>query len=465
MTTLRLHVPGLHKANADLFEEAALAVPGVRGVDSWTDRAEILIEDGVGDSALLSALAEAGFRATAIGMRQTTEPPIDMSCSSCEVAKERPSALRLLGLFGAVWLLGTLGKRIGLFDSGYQIGGSSHFFSALAVGVVAGSSSCMAVSGGLMLSTLPKLRSSAAATSGWLARLQPSLLFVGGRISAYAILGGVIGVLGTALTLSPAATAAVTVFAALVMLVMGLDMLGLAPRRLLSLLPRMPKRLAHRIMDADGRAHRAMPAILGAATFFIPCGFTQAFQIYALTTGDFLAGASVLGGFALGTAPALLAVGWASSSLTGRVGKLFMQFSGALVIVLGLANVQNGMTIAGYPLALPDWPLKAQASVAAVDPNVRLVGSTQVIKMKISGQEPFYSPSDRFTVKAGQPVRMEIEGIGAGCRTVFQIPKFGVKVALVNPVNVVEFTPDKPGDAVFSCSMGMFRGSLNVVRS
>ena len=216
-------------------------------------------------------------------------------------------------------------------------------------------------------------------------------------------------------------------------------------------------------MNADGMADASMPALLGAATFFIPCGFTQAFQIYALTTGSFAAGAAVLGGFAIGTVPALLALGWAST-LKGSLGRFFFQFSGALVITLGLFSIQNGLTIAGHPLKFPGWSLQAAGPVAA-DPNVTLAGNTQVIKMKISSQEPFYSPSDHFTVRAGVPVRIEIEGVGSGCRSIFQIPKFGAQVALVDPVNVLQFTPDKPGEAVFSCSMGMYRGTLNVIRS
>ena len=58
-----------------------------------------------------------------------------------------------------------------------------------------------------------------------------------------------------------------------------------------------------------------------------------------------------------------------------------------------------------------------------------------------------------------------INGIGMGCRSMFQIPKFGVSVALNKPVNVIEFTPTSDGDATFSCSMGMYRGSITVVKA
>ena len=124
--------------------------------------------------------------------------------------------------------------------------------------------------------------------------------------------------------------------------------------------------------------------MFGGATFFFPCGFTQALQVYALTTGSFFGSAAILAGFAIGTAPALLALGWASSSLKGKFGKLFFQFSGALVIVLGLWNMQNGLTLAGYPISLPQFKLESAVSAETdtkqdtdkTDPNVKLEGET-----------------------------------------------------------------------------------------
>jgi sulfite exporter TauE/SafE len=321
----------------------------------------------------------------------------------------------------------------------------------------------MDVSGGLLLSSAAIFRR-AYGNGSAADRMKPVFLFTAGRIVSYGLLGGTIGALGSALIPSPLATGIITIVAAVFMLIIGLDMLGLAPRWLLGLLPRMPKVLGHRIMDASGGSGWLMPFVLGAATFFVPCGFTQSFQIYALSSGSFADGAAALAGFAIGTSPALLAIGLASNALKGTAGRFFFQVSGAIVVVLGIWNVQNGLTVAGYPLTPRSLTAGMTASdgLAADDRNVAFDGKIQTIRMKL-GADPFYLPSDEYTVRAGYPVRMEIEGIGTGCRTIFQIPKFGVSVALSQPLNVVEFTPDKAGDATFSCSMGMFRGTLHVV--
>lgn len=381
--------------------------------------------------------------------------------------REKPSFGRMVGLFTLVFVLGWLFSKLGLFNGdGFAVSNEKSFAGALLLGLVAGSSACLAVAGGLMLSAMARFRERHGGDAALAGRMRPVFMFVTGRVLSYGVLGGAIGAIGQSLAPSPFVTGALIVLAAAYMVTMGLDMLGVAPAWLKGLMPRMPKFLSHRILDAEGKEHPVMPFALGAGTFFLPCGFTQALQLYVLTTGSFAAGASILGGYALGTAPALLALGWASNGIRGRAGKFFFQFSGALVVVLGLSNVQNGFTVAGYSLAWPSFSLSAtQAQTSAPvadDPNVVFDGKTQIIKMKL-GADPFYSPSDEYTVRAGVPVRMEIAGIGTGCRSIFQIPKFGVSVALNKTMNVVEFTPDKTGKATFSCSMGMFGGTLHVV--
>ncbi len=384
-----------------------------------------------------------------------------VSLNGVSTKKSKPTFLRLVGLFALVFLLGELLSKVGLFKSSMTIGSNMSFGAIFVVGLVAASSSCIAIVGGLLLSSAAKFNERYVSAAP-MARMRPVLLFVLGRIIGYTLLGGLLGVVGKALAPSPLVTAVIAILAALYMLVMGLDMLGIAPVWLKRLTPRMPKALSHQVMDAEGKEHPLAPLLLGAATFFLPCGFTQAFQLYALTTGSFITGALTLLAFALGTAPALLALGWASSSLKGKAGKFFFQFSGALVVVLGLWNIQNGLTIAGYPLSLPTISFSAPSTVAlASDPNVTLQGNTQVMKMAIDGG---YQPS-QFTIKAGLPTRWDIDGTkAAGCESSLVSRQLGIQKQLALGANTIDFTaPTQPGTYPFSCSMGMIRGQIIVV--
>ena len=70
------------------------------------------------------------------------------------------------------------------------------------IGLVASVSSCMAVTGGLLVAIAAKYNE----THGTLStaeRLKPLIYFNTGRVISYTLLGGAIGALGSALTLSP----------------------------------------------------------------------------------------------------------------------------------------------------------------------------------------------------------------------------------------------------------------------
>lgn len=371
------------------------------------------------------------------------------SLPACCLNAQRPSVSRLIGLIVLVLLIGVFLSKFGLFTASVALGSTVSVGAAFLLGLFAASSSCIAVSGGVLLSTVGAVRN-----------MRTVWFFVIGRIMAYVVFGGLIGYIGSALLLSSSFLGFITIVAAVYMIVMGLDLLNLAPKKLKAVLPKIPASLS---------AHRAgSPFFLGATTFFLPCGFTQALQLYALTTGSALISGLLLGAFAIGTAPSLLALGFASSSLKGKAGRFFLQLSGVAVIILGLWNIQNGMTIAGYPLTLPKIEVSQASeteSETASDLNVEIADGEQVIRMTLTARDPYYYPSDSFTVTAGMPVRLEIEGEGTGCRSIFQIPKLNVREELDKQVNVIAFTPKKAGTYTFSCSMGMFKGSLKVVES
>lgn len=375
----------------------------------------------------------------------------------------KPSFLQLVGLFALVLILGKILSSLGLFSTSFSVGSGMSLGAIFVIGLVAASSSCIAVSGGLLLSSTAKFNERYGSASP-MGRMRPVILFVLGRIAGYALLGGLLGVIGKALAPSPIMTAFIGILAAVYMLIMGLDMLQIAPAWLKRLMPKMPKSLSHRVMDAEGKEHPLMPLGLGAATFFLPCGFTQALQLYALTTGSFSTAALSLGAFALGTAPALLALGWASSSLKGGAGRFFFKFSGALVVVLGLWNIQNGLAIAGYPISFPALTGSSPglaAGINAASGLAPIVNGKQVITMNVSGG---YQPN-HFTIRAGIPVRWEIDATnGGGCGSVLVSRQLRIQKLLDRSAsNVIEFTPLITGEIPFSCSMGMYRGSFTIL--
>jgi len=436
MKKIEVPICGMHCRSCEvLIEQRFKDIEGVQSVsvNATTGTAIVTAREDLDIQSFCRAL-------------EGTEYTLDENLAS---TIKHPGFVEIFGYVGLVLLLGMMLKRIGLFDQGFAFDESTTLGSVVAVGLLAASSSCVAVSGGLMLSVFAKLPDVARRMAPW--------QFVVGRILSYAFFGGLIGWLGRAVQPSPTVIGAIMVVAAILMFAAGLDLLHLLPKGLKSLIPSMPKSISQKLLNAKGVSR--IPFALGAVTFFLPCGFTQALQVYALTTGSPLRSAILLGGFALGTAPALLLVSKAVPK-RGDGMTFFRKFSGAVLLVLGVWNVQNGLITSGVPLDVSlNTPKPTQTSA---DPNVSLENGIQVIRMKL-GVDPYYTPADSYTVKAGVPVRMEISGVGTGCRSGFQIPRFGVSTILNKQKNILEFTPDRAGRAVFSCTMGMFPGYLNVV--
>lgn len=212
--------------------------------------------------------------------------------------------------------------------------------TAFIIGIVASLSSCMAVVGGLVLSM-----SATFAKTG--DKLKPQVLFHVGRLIAFFLLGGAIGALGSAVQLNGFATFVISLVIGLVMLVLGINLLEVF-HFAKKLQPAMPKFLGTRAMNITKVNHSLTPLLVGIATFFLPCGFTQSMQVYALGTGSFMTGAMTMFVFALGTLPVLALLSFSSVSIAGsKKAGVFFKVAGLIVIMFALFNIINGLVAYG----------------------------------------------------------------------------------------------------------------------
>jgi sulfite exporter TauE/SafE len=319
------------------------------------------------------------------------------------------------------------------------------------IGLVASVSSCIAVTGGLLVAVAAKYTEANAALTP-VQRMRPHVYFNAGRILSYTLLGGAIGALGSALTLSPEINGVLTLVASAVMILLGLQMLRLLPT-LTRFLPTMPKSFSHFIHDLAERDANGGAFLLGAATFFLPCGFTQALQVYVLSKGSFAIGALTMLAFSLGTLPALLSLSAMSSFASGSLQRHFLRFAGAAVIVLGIANIQYGLVLTGSAMnaasVTPDKP-----PVEMAPPTMTATQGKQIVVMRIDGFS--YIPN-RFTVKQGVPVEWRIDASeAAACGRFLLAPRLGIRKVLSDrSTTTISFLPQEAGDFGFNCGMGM----------
>lgn len=320
---------------------------------------------------------------------------------------------------------------------------------ALMLGLVAGISSCMALIGGLVLGVAARHAELHPEATLW-QKFRPHLFFNGGRVLGYAFLGGLLGLLGSVLQISGGFLAFLTIAVGIVMIVLGIKLTNLSPRISATSFT-LPSSIA-RFFGISGHqkeySHRAS-MMTGALTFFLPCGFTQAMQLYAVSTGDFKTGAIVMGAFALGTAPALLGIGGLSSIMKGVAARVFYAVVGILIIVFGTYNIQSALAV---------LPSTGSGDTGAVVEDARR--EAQVITMTQSGSG--YSPST-LRVKQDVPVRWVITSESSfSCASSLVVPSLNIKKNLKKGENIIEFTPTEKGTIPFSCSMGMYRGSIIV---
>lgn len=209
------------------------------------------------------------------------------------------------------------------------------------IGIVASVSTCMAVVGGLVLS----LSSSYAKANGE-NKTAPLVKFHLARVISFFMLGGLMGLLGTAFTLSTTATFVINLLLFFVMVILGINLLDIFDftKRLQI---RMPKALTKNTVFNEDTKYLT-PVLLGISTFFLPCGFTQSMQFYALTTGSFMEGALTMLVFSLGTLPVLALISIASVKLSKSIQSgLFFKTSGFIVLFFAIFNFLGALVAAG----------------------------------------------------------------------------------------------------------------------
>lgn len=219
-------------------------------------------------------------------------------------------------------------------------GGNVTYGTAFVIGVIASLSTCMAVVGGIVLSM-----SATFAKEG--DKIRPQIMFHLGRIVAFFVLGGVIGAIGSAFTLSANASFVLSLVIGIVMLVLGINLLDIFPWAK-KIQPSMPRFLSKYAFGVTKINHILTPLVVGVATFFLPCGFTQSMQLYTLTTGNFFRGGLTMLSFALGTFPVLALVSFSSFSIknSSKAG-IFFKSAGLVVIMFALFNIINSLVVIG----------------------------------------------------------------------------------------------------------------------
>jgi sulfite exporter TauE/SafE len=307
------------------------------------------------------------------------------------------------------------------------------------LGLVASVSTCLASTGAFLMAFSGK-------------DTQSVLLTHLGRLAAFVVGGAVLGGIGQGVALTTGVYGFIGILLGIVLGGVALYLLDLLPRNVMTL-PTAFGRAAYHIAGNKGKA---IPPLVGAITFVLPCGFTQAAQGLALASGSWETGAIMMGLFALGTLPVLVGI-----SLFGSMASLQSRFvqlaTGGMLALFAFAQIDGGLTVLGSPITFEG----AFARVSGTLIIAPVQAEEQIVSMRVAYGA--FTPN-RFILKKGVPVRWEINGVDiTGCANTIVVPTLGINQSLVSGENLIRFTPSRTGTIPFSCSMGMIRGSFQVV--
>lgn len=336
----------------------------------------------------------------------------------------------------------------------------------------------------------------------------PTIFYNLGRVISYTVIGFILGFVGLifggsgSIGISVILQGAFKIIAGILMIIMGVNMLGLIPA-LRKINPRLPKFLAKKI--GQKKSNATNPFIVGILNGIMPCGPLQSMWIVAFATGNPLSGALSMFLFALGTVPLMLGLGVIVTKIGQKFARVVTAVGALFVTVLGLAMLSQGGTLTGFSFLSPTVlativltlifagivcsipftsktlkvSLRVTAGVLVIVMGIFaftfngkkadssfdfsfIDGDIQIVKSELnSGSYPDIS------VVIGVPVRWEIQADKNninGCNYKIIIPEFDMEYEFEEGKNVIEFTPTDVGSFGYSCWMGMINGTIVVTQ-
>lgn len=295
----------------------------------------------------------------------------------------------------------------------------------------------------------------------------PVTMFLGTKLVSHTILGFLLGLLGSAISLSLGVRLAFQAFTALFMFATAMNLLDVHP--IFRLVVFQPPRFLQRMVRNSSKSKALFaPAVLGFMTIFIPCGVTQAMEVLAINSGNPLYGAMIMLSFVLGTTPLFAVLGVATAKLSEGWYKKFTKFAAYSLVVMAIYSLNGVLIVVNSPITVH----KLVQSVAhffsqerftqSTQPSVRMTNGVQQVTIGVFNQG--YSPN-YVRVKAGIPVNLTLQSKDTySCALSFVLKEFGISTFLeATDTKTFTFTPTKPGKYTYTCSMGMYTGTLEVI--
>jgi uncharacterized protein len=162
------------------------------------------------------------------------------------------------------------------------------------------------------------------------------------RVNTLVAIGALSGAVGASIVhLGPVSVVerVLPVVAGVLMLVVGAEMLGLAPASRFVRRLGLPRGLRETLASALRSRTLAAPIALGVFNAFLPCHLVYAFAAKAASSGSVGGGMATMFFFGLGTVPALLLAGALGGRMPAASSRILARASGVAVVVFALWTI------------------------------------------------------------------------------------------------------------------------------
>ncbi len=216
------------------------------------------------------------------------------------------------------------------------------YFAVFLIGILGGFSHCIGMCGGFVMTYSLKLTDNISNNnkSFW-QKFFPHLLFNGGRVFTYTILGEIFGILGSTLGFILAFRnfqGGLMLFAGIIMIVMGLDFAGFLPAHKPDTFPGINK-FKNLVQSLFRRVNHRNLFGLGFVLGFLPCGMVYAIGAKAAATQSIIGGGLTMLFFGLGTLPAMILTGLTAHLISNKLRNRLYKIAAILIIILGIVTV------------------------------------------------------------------------------------------------------------------------------
>lgn len=304
--------------------------------------------------------------------------------------------------------------------------------------------------------------------------------FLVGKLVSHTLFGALLGLVGGAAQIGFRTRAWMQIGAGVLMLLLAANMLGV--RSLQRLVPAAPPRIARLVRRTARSEATAAPALLGFLTVLIPCGVTLSVMFLAVASGSPVLGALGMAVFVLGTSPLFAILGYAVRRSADYLGGTLAKLAAVAVIVAGVLSINSGLVLGGSSVTVQSlWshddaaapadsaigaPVAAAGADASASENASPAAGAEadgIQRLVIDVRNTSYSP-DHLRAKAGVPTELVLRTNGTdGCTRGFVIPSSNLQ-RILPPTGetTIKLGLLKPGRLNYTCSMGMYRGSIDV---